>query len=91
LRWVHAVDLHGCTTEQARGAVLEIIRMAQADPEALSPNVIKIIHGKGIEATLKTYVNSWLRQHPEVMGFVSAPVAQGGTGAVLVLLKRGER
>jgi len=46
--------------------------MAQADPEALSPNVIKIIHGKGIEATLKTYVNSWLRQHPEVMGFVSA-------------------
>ncbi|AXI02370.1 Smr/MutS family protein [Aquirhabdus parva] len=91
LRWVHAVDLHGCTTEQARAAVLEIIRMAQADPEALSPNVIKIIHGKGIEATLKTYVNSWLRQHPEVMGFVSAPVAQGGTGAVLVLLKRGER
>ncbi len=89
LRWVHAVDLHGCTTEQARAAVLEIIRMAQADPEALSPNVIKIIHGKGIEATLKTYVNSWLRQHPEVMGFVSSPVDQGGTGAVLVLLKRG--
>lgn len=89
LRWVHAVDLHGCTTEQARTAVLEIIKAAQSDPEALSPIVIKIIHGKGIEATLKTYVNSWLRQHPEVMGFISAPTNQGGTGAALVLLKRG--
>ena len=89
LRWVHAVDLHGCTTEQARAAVLEIIRVAQHDPEALTPLVIKIVHGKGTEATLKTYVNSWLRQHPEVMGFVSAPDNQGGTGAVLVLLKRG--
>ena len=89
LRWVHAVDLHGCTTEQARAAVLEIIKAAQSDPAALSPLVIKIVHGKGIEATLKTYVNSWLRQHPEVMGFISAPSNQGGTGAVLVLLKRG--
>lgn len=89
LRWVHAVDLHGCTTEQARAAVLEIIRVAQHDPEALTPLVIKIVHGKGTEATLKTYVNSWLRQHPEVMGFISAPDNQGGTGAVLVLLKRG--
>jgi len=89
LRWLHAVDLHGCTTEQARAAVLEIIRMAQSDPEARHPLVIKIVHGKGIEATLKTFVNSWLRQHPEVMGFVSAPINQGGTGAVLVLLKRG--
>jgi DNA-nicking Smr family endonuclease len=89
LRWVHAVDLHGCTTEQARAAVLEIIKAAQSDPAALSPLVIKIVHGKGIEATLKTYVNSWLRQHQEVMGFISAPTNQGGTGAVLVLLKRG--
>jgi DNA-nicking Smr family endonuclease len=89
LRWVHAVDLHGCTTEQARAAVLEIIRAAQADPEAMTPIVIKIVHGKGIEATLKTFVNSWLRQHPEVMAFISAPATSGGTGAVLVLLKRG--
>ncbi len=91
LRWVHAVDLHGCTTEQARAAVLEIIKVAQSDLEARSPIVIKIVHGKGTEATLKTYVNSWLRQHPEVMGFVSAPNNQGGTGAVLVLLKRGNK
>jgi DNA-nicking Smr family endonuclease len=91
LRWVHAVDLHGCTTEQARAAVLEIIKVAQSDLEAQSPTVIKIIHGKGTEATLKTYVNSWLRQHPEVMGFISAPNNQGGTGAVLVLLKRGHK
>ena len=54
-------------------------------------NVIKIVHGKGPEAILKTYVNGWLRQHRDVLAFVSAPDNQGGTGAVLVLLKRTEK
>ncbi|VCX74078.1 hypothetical protein BANRA_00030 [Acinetobacter baumannii] len=40
---------------------------------------------------LKTYVNGWLRQHRDVLAFVSAPENQGGTGAVLVLLKRAEK
>lgn len=86
LRWYEAVDLHGCTVEQARSAVLQIIEMARAENQ----NVIKIVHGKGPQAILKTYVNSWLRQHREVLAFVSAPPDQGGTGAVLVLLKRAE-
>lgn len=85
-RWYEAVDLHGCTIEQARSAVLQIIEMARAENQ----NVIKIVHGKGPQAILKTYVNGWLRQHREVLAFVSAPPDQGGTGAVLVLLKRAE-
>lgn len=84
LRWFEAVDLHGCTVEQARTAVLEIIQIAKAENQT----VIKIVHGKGPEAILKTYVNGWLRQHQDVLAFVSAPEKQGGTGAVLVLLKR---
>lgn len=87
LRWFEAVDLHGCTVEQARSAVLQIIQMAKDANE----NVIKIVHGKGPEAILKTYVNGWLRQHRDVLAFVSAPENQGGTGAVLVLLKRAEK
>ena len=87
LRWFEAVDLHGCTVEEARSAVLQIIQMAKEENQ----NVIKIVHGKGPEAILKTYVNSWLRQHRDVLAFVSAPEKQGGTGAVLVLLKRAEK
>lgn len=87
LRWFEAVDLHGCTVEDARFAVLQIIQMAKDENQ----NVIKIVHGKGPEAILKTYVNGWLRQHRDVLAFVSAPEKQGGTGAVLVLLKRSEK
>ena len=87
LRWFEAVDLHGCTVEDARFAVLQIIQMAKDENQ----NVIKIVHGKGPEAILKTYVNSWLRQHRDVLAFVSAPEKQGGTRAVLVLLKRSEK
>lgn len=87
LRWFEAVDLHGCTVEEARSAVLQIIQMAKDENQ----NVIKIVHGKGPEAILKSYVNSWLRQHRDVLAFVSAPEKQGGTGAVLVLLKRVEK
>lgn len=87
LRWFEAVDLHGCTIEEARMAVLQIIQIAKDENQ----NVLKIVHGKGPDAILKTYVNGWLRQHRDVLAFVSAPEKQGGTGAVLVLLKRTEK
>ena len=50
--------------------------------------MVKIVHGKGKDAILKTCVNGWLRQMPEVMAFVSAPAKDGGNGSVLVLLKK---
>lgn len=84
LRWYEAVDLHGCTIDQAREAVLQLIHLAQQQQQ----NVVKIVHGKGKDAILKSCVNSWLQQHPQVLAFVSAPAEQGGTGAVLVLLKK---
>lgn len=87
LRWFEAVDLHGCTIEDARQAVQQIIQIAKDENQ----NVLKIVHGKGPEAILKSHVNSWLRQHRDVLAFVSAPDNQGGTGVVLVLLKRAEK
>lgn len=85
LRWYEAVDLHSSSIDEAREAVLKLIDIAQKADET----VVKIVHGKG-DALIKTCVNGWLRQMSEVLAFVSAPAKDGGTGAVLVLLKRNK-
>lgn len=84
LRWYDALDLHGSSIDEARDAVQSIIANALKHGES----VVKIVHGKGTDAILKTCVNGWLRQIPEVMAFVSAPANDGGNGAVLVLIKK---
>lgn len=84
IRWYDAVDLHGSNIEEAREAVSKLIFQARKNNE----NCVKIIHGKGVDSILKTCVNGWLRQIPEVLAFCSAPNEQGGNGAVLVLLKQ---
>lgn len=84
LRWYDAVDLHGADIDDARAAVSTLINNARASGET----VVKIVHGKGADAVIKTCVNGWLRQIPDVLAFVSAPAGDGGNGAVLVLLKR---
>lgn len=86
LRWWQAVDLHGSSIDEARAAIIELINLAQSAGE----NVVKIVHGKGSDALIKTCVNGWLRQMPSVLAFVSAPSKDGGTGAVLVLLKKNK-
>ncbi|MDQ8037355.1 MAG: Smr/MutS family protein [Pedobacter sp.] len=85
--WQAAVDLHGCTVDQAREAVLKLV--SESHREGLS--VIKIVHGKGLQngqPLIKTCVNGWLRQIPQVLAFVSALPRDGGTGAAYVLLKK---
>ncbi len=84
LRWYDAVDIHGSTIEESRTAVMQLLSQAKQNNET----VVKIVHGKGSEAILKTCVNGWLRQIPEVLAFCSAPPKDGGNGAVLVLLKK---
>lgn len=86
LRWYDAVDIHGCTIEEARAAVTQLLSQAKKNNETS----VKIVHGKGSEAILKTCVNGWLRQLPEVLAFCSAPPKDGGNGAVLVLLKKSK-
>jgi DNA-nicking Smr family endonuclease len=51
-----------------------------------------VIHGKGRssrngEPVLKARVGSWLSQRREVLAFCQAKPENGGSGAVLVLLK----
>ena len=83
------LDLHGFTMVQAREELTEFIHFALLH----DIRCIRIIHGKGYKAQqdyplLKNKVNSWLRQHPQVLAFNSALPKDGGTGAVYVLLKQ---
>ena len=53
---------------------------------------VRIIHGKGLrsknrEPVLKTKVANWLIQRDEVLAFCQARQVDGGSGAVVVLLK----
>ena len=82
------LDLHGMTIAEAQPA---LIRFLQAAREK-NIRCVQIIHGKGYRSSnkgpkLKPMVNQWLRKRNEVLAFCSARPADGGTGAVYVLLK----
>jgi len=82
------LDLHGMTTEQARPAVAGFLSRCVAG----GLRCIRIIHGKGLgspgkEPVLKRKLSRWLVQRDEVLAFCQAPPAEGGSGAVLVLLR----
>ncbi|MEO5625059.1 MAG: Smr/MutS family protein, partial [Dokdonella sp.] len=54
---------------------------------------VRIVHGKGLRSkaagpVLKQLTDSMLRRRADVLAFTSARPAQGGTGAVIVLLQR---
>jgi len=53
---------------------------------------VRVVHGKGLGSpgktpVLKGRVHSWLIQKNEVLAFVQARPADGGAGALVVLLK----
>ena len=82
------LDLHRMTMDAARGAIAEFLG------EACRHGIgcVRIIHGKGWRSgpggpVLKGLTDHLLRRRKEVIAFASAPPAEGGTGAVLVLLK----
>ncbi|MBY0270147.1 MAG: Smr/MutS family protein [Burkholderiales bacterium] len=82
------LDLHGLTTPQARVLTAEFL--AHCMREGL--RCVRIVHGKGLgspnrEPVLKKKVAGWLAQRDEVLAYCQAPQADGGGGAVLVLLK----
>jgi DNA-nicking Smr family endonuclease len=82
------LDLHGMTRAEAGEAVGEFLRAAVRHAR----RCVRIVHGKGLgsknrEPVLKGKVKLWLARREEVIAFCQAPPAQGGSGAVLVLLK----
>ena len=81
------LDLHGLRTEEAREALGQFIR--ESHKKGL--RCLRVIHGKGHGSpgkspVLKGRVQSWLVQKVQVLAFVQAKPAEGGGGALLVLL-----
>lgn len=83
-----SLDLHRLSVREARAAVFKFFRLAQARRW----RTVLIAHGRGEQsatpARLKSYVVHWLAQMPDVIAYASADRRQGGTGAVLVLLRK---
>ena len=84
-----SLDLHGMNVERAR----EILWSFFDEAARMEVRCVRITHGKaartdGKRPMIKSHVNTWLRQHPQVLGFTSCMAKHGGTGAVYVLLKR---
>jgi len=80
------LDLHGLTIDQARQQVSRFILSSQS----MGKKCVIIIHGKGSiknSPKLKSMVNHWLKQIPDVLAFSSSQEQHGGTGAVYVLIK----
>lgn len=82
------LDLHGLTKVEARLLLVEFLNGAMR----AGHRCIRIIHGKGLgsknrEPVLKHKVRIWLAQRDEVLAFCQARVVDGGSGAVVVLLK----
>ena len=88
------LDLHGANREEARRKVARFLR-EQAER---GPGVVVIVVGRGRHsegglAVLRDLVGEWLAEGAAaryVDAFVSAPPSLGGTGAVLVRLRRAE-
>ena len=74
------------------GVAEAVLRQFLAQARQRGHGCVRIVHGKGLRskdsgAVLKQMTDHLLRHHGEVLAFASAPLAQGGTGAALVLLK----
>jgi DNA-nicking Smr family endonuclease len=89
-RWVveDSLDLHGMNRSEAAAAVREFLHGCRAR----RLGCVRIVHGKGLgsrhrEPVLKGKVYHWLKLRDEVLAFSQAPTADGGAGAVLVLLR----
>lgn len=88
--WViqDALDLHGLSWSQAAASVAEFLR----DCAARGHRCVRIVHGKGLrsrnrEPVLKGKLRKWLPLRQEVLAFCQTPAAEGGSGALLVLLR----
>jgi len=83
------LDLHGLPARTAETLLREFLR----DCRAHGVGCVRIVHGKGRNSgerlpVLKNLVDRVLRHRADVLAFHSPPAAQGGTGAVLVLLEK---
>jgi DNA-nicking Smr family endonuclease len=92
--WVvqDVVDLHGHNRQEARLLLAEFLGASLKR----GLRCVRLVHGKGLrspgkEPVLKGKVQLWLAKRDEVLAFCEAPRNQGGSGALLVLLKAASK
>lgn len=83
------IDLHQMTAVVAQVAIKQFLDESRRDGRLC----VKLIHGKGLRSrgdgpVLKRLVDRMLRRRADVIAYASAKPAEGGTGAVIVLLTR---
>ena len=82
------IDLHGLISDEAREYVAEFL----GNCKKRNIRCVRIVHGKGLgsrnrEPILKHKLRNWLMQKDEVIAYAQAKPEDGGSGAVIVLLK----
>lgn len=83
------IDLHQMNAAAAQVSIIAFLAEARQG----GIRCVRIIHGKGLRSkaagpVLKALTDRMLRRRDDVIAFASARPALGGTGAVVVLLKR---
>ena len=83
-----ALDLHGMTRDAARTAIAGFL----GDAQARGWRCVRIVPGKGLGSAggtpvLRTLAARWLAQSPGVLAFTQANQSEGGSGALVVLLR----
>lgn len=88
--WVvqNELDLHGMTSVEARLATAEFLNACLQR----GIRCVRIVHGKGLRSpnrqpVLKRKLGHWLIVRDEVLAFCEARPVDGGSGAVMVLLR----
>lgn len=82
------LDLHGSTALEAKQDIALFIQRARG----AGLGCVRIIHGKGRGSRagrpiLKQLVGGWLRRRDDILAYTSARPSDGGTGALVVLLR----
>ena len=82
------LDLHHMTADVAADAIAQFLN----ESKRAGRLCVRIIHGKGLRSksggpVLKRLTDKLLRQRGDVIAFRSARVMEGGSGAVVVLMK----
>jgi len=82
------LDLHGSRTDEARELLVDFLALATKRGH----RCVRIVHGRGRgsrggQPVLKRKVAGWLAQRRDVLAFCQARPADGGAGAVMVLLQ----
>ncbi len=85
------LDLHGMSLHNAKE---DLNRFISQISMASTQSCVRIIHGKGHgskdgQPKIKQYIQMWLQEDKNSLAYVSCRPADGGTGAIYLLVKSG--